>query len=531
MEITNPESKRNLRKAFLFLILAFYVLNGTLYLQSQSITSDEGSFLLYAARLIHGHPERNHPMTENSKMPISILNLIPRIGQQILNHGLHKSDGGTSDIFAGRYITLAVSLLTILSAYTWSKKLYGEDAGLFTAFLTSFCPNLIANAGLVTSDSYSALFLLLTMFCLWRFLQTPSFRTFLVFAVCIAFSQLVKQSLIFLYLICPLAGLAYQQASPKRLKLKVAVKYGFGFLLIQWFVINAGFLFIGTNTRLVDFYFLSAPFRSLQELLPGWLPIPFPNAFITGLDMAKYYDHLGGGDYYKSGSGNVTILGRSVSFGSFWYYYFVSLFYKTPIPSILFTATGVWFIAKYRSWKQFVTNEFFLVLPILFYILYMSFLYRSQVGIRQIIFIYPLCYILCGSILSHLRTPASRIIIVGLGIYLIVSTLIYWKNYYPYTNEFILNKKMAYRYVGASNLEFHQGGKFFAAYLKQHPEVRMATENPDTGTFLIIPNDYLDIWNLHRYDWLSHIEPSGHVAFDGLLITVTAADLKRTSAK
>jgi hypothetical protein len=85
---------------------------------------------------------------------------------------------------------------------------------------------------------------------------------------------------------------------------------------------------------------------------------------------------------------------------------------------------------------------------------------------------------------------------------------------------------MAYSYVGTSNLEFHQGDKFFEQYLSNHPAIKIPTSNPEIGTFLINTNDFLDIWNFHRFDWLSKLKPSGQVAYNGLLITVSDNDIK-----
>jgi hypothetical protein len=89
-------------------IILFYLVNSIWYLQSQSITSDEGSFLNYAIRYLKGHPERITPVTDNSKMPVSIINTIPRIIEQLLNQDLKKVDYGFSDIIMGRYMTLFV---------------------------------------------------------------------------------------------------------------------------------------------------------------------------------------------------------------------------------------------------------------------------------------------------------------------------------------------------------------------------------------------------------------------------------------
>ncbi len=509
------------------LILVFYLLNVIFYIRAQSITSDEGSFLYYSVRLLKGHPERIHPETDNSKMPICVINLLPRVIEQLSHPGLTKTDFGNSDIITGRYITMLVSIFTILIVFRWSKELYGIWAGVFSAFLISFCPNMLANAGFVTTDSYSMLFLTLTMYCLWKFCNAPSFKYFVLFCFCISLSQLVKQSLTYLYTLVPLCLCGFYIVQRPLVRWKTALLYFFVFVFINWLVINLGFYFKDTNTSLENYHFSSIFFIKLQHFLPTWLPVPFPKAFITGLDLSKYYDQIGGGNKMLDSFGKVTILGNSSASGGFWYYYIVSIIFKTPIVSMILIAAGLLTMIRSQSINGFFKNEFFLLLPVFFFLILMSFFYNTQIGIRHIIFIYPLLYIICGNLFKTTNGIYKKTVMVSLSAILIISVLRYWSNYYPYTNEFILDKKSAYRYVGASNLEFHQGNLFFSKYLDEHPEVKPASTVPEQGTFLIDVNDYLDIWNTHKYEWISHIKPTGEVAYNGLLITVTSQDIEQ----
>ncbi len=507
------------------LIFLFYIINGIYYLQAQSATFDEGSFLHYAIKLLSGHPERTNPMLDNSKMPIATLNLIPRAIAQVVHPAMEKKMT-VAVIVSGRYISLFFSVFIIWLVFVWSKQLYGLYAGLFSAFLMSLCPNMMASAGLVTTDSYSMLFLLLSMYYLWKFTKTGTKRDFLFLSVFIALSQLVKQSLIHLYFIIPVALFIFYINVARKLRWKSLAAYLMVFVFINWLIINLGFYYRDTNTLLRNYHFMSQAFLTLQHLLPGCLPIPLPKAFIEGLDMAKYFDQVGGGNYDLSSFGKVTILGHASTYGSFWYYYLASLFFKTPLPSMVFIAIGLILMIKRRSKIEFIKNEFFLLLPVLYYLVYMSLFYKTQCGIRHIIFIYPFLYILCSRVMELLNIKYGSTVIFSLSIVLVASVLRYWGNYYPYTNELVWDKKMAYQYVGASNLEFNQGAYFFQKYLKQHPEVQPVPERPAPGIFLINTNDYLDIWNLHRYDWISHIKPSGHVAYNGLLITVRQQDIQ-----
>jgi hypothetical protein len=200
---------------FLVLIVFFYLFNGIAYIKSQSITSDEGSFYNYAVRYLKGNPERINPRGDNSKMPVSALNTIPRVIESLITPGMQKTDMGVSDILRGRFVTLLFSVLILLLVFFWSNQLYGKKAGLFAAFLFSFCPNNLAAATLVTTDSYSVFFLILSMYLLWRFCNTRSTKNFIALSFVVAISQLVKQSLFHLYILVPFLLLMYFVSSSK----------------------------------------------------------------------------------------------------------------------------------------------------------------------------------------------------------------------------------------------------------------------------------------------------------------------------
>jgi hypothetical protein len=426
---------------------------------------------------------------------------------------------------SGRLITLSISVLIILLVFSWARQLYGNRAGVFAALLISLCPNSMANAALVTTDSYSVLFLLATVYFLWKFCDKGGNEYFLLLSLFMALSQLVKQSLFHLYILVPLILIIYYFIHRPAIKWKAALKYLLIFILINWLIINAGYYFYFTNQQLGKYHFMSDLFQRTQKLFPSWLPIPLPRSFVNGLDMAKYYDQLGGGFDNKSSFGKVTILGHSSTGGSFWYYYFVSIFYKTPISFLLFSGWSTFILVKTTTFKNFMKREFFFIIPVLCFLLVLSFFYKTQCGLRHIIFIYPFLFIFSSRLILFAKTTLSKISIISLLIFLMLSVFTYWKNYYPYINELINDKKMAYSIVGSANLDFLQGNYFYQDYLNKHPEVHWASEKPRAGIFLINVEEYQDVWNRHKYDWISHIRPFGQVAYSGLLIKIHKADL------
>jgi hypothetical protein len=520
MQQPMPFLRRHLATILLGSIIIVYLFNGIYYLQQQSITSDEGSFMHYAIRYLKGQPDRVAPVTDNSKMPVSVLNLFPRIANDLIGEKKEMTDGGIHDTMRGRYITLIVSVLTILLVYKWSKELYGTAAGLFSAFLMSVCPNNLASAGLVTTDSYSVLMLLGCMYCLWRFCRVPSVRNLVLVSLLVALAQLVKQSLFHLYVLVPLVMLIYFIFFKRKIKLIKIVLGLFLFALINFFLLNGGYYFHGSFLQIGDYNFKSQLFQNASRLWPETFPVPLPRAFIEGLDMAKYYDQVGGGIDGVSSFGKPTILGEARTGGSFWYYYLVSLFYKTPISYILLFAWALWLSVRRWNGSSFFQKELFLFIPVIYFILVMSFFYKTQCGLRHLIFIYPFIFIFCGSLLPAAISMIKKITLITLSLWLLISVGWYWGNYFPYTNEFVIDKKNAWSKVGAANLEFHQGYYFAEDYLNKHPDVKWAPSEPAPGKFIINTEDYEDVWNRHKFDWIRNYPPTGHVAYNFLLIEV-----------
>lgn len=508
--------------------MTIYLVNGILYLRRQSITYDEPGHLNYGVRVLKGSTSRDgDPAILNSKMPVSALNALPRAVEQLRHPGLVKHDNGEDDILHGRYITLFVSLLTALFVFRWSRELYGDAAAVFSLFLFVFCPNCLAQAGLVTTDAYAVLLLLLVLYYLWRYCTAGRDSDFLLFCLFTGIAQLVKQSLFHLYVILPCLLLIHHfttDPAHRRPLLQRAVI----FLLINLLVINTGFLFQGSGTPLKDYHFISGLFQGLQHTFSflGGCPLPLPYSFVQGLDMAKYYEQLGGG-FPNSSFGNITILGHSSTGGSFWYYYFVICAFKTPLAILCLLLWSMWYLLRRNTLRRIVRNEGFLLFPVLYIFLLFDFFYKSQTSIRHIIFIYPLLYIFCGTLFRYIHTRRERIAVALLSLAYVASVLFYFRNYIPYTNELIIDKKMAYRTVGAANLNFGQGGQFLEEYLRIHPDVTMASSTPRPGRQAIAIDDLLDIWNTHRFDWMRSFTPAGHIAHYYLIFDIAPDQIKQ----
>src|SRR5215831_5226202 len=110
----------------------------------------------------------------------------------------------------------------------------------------SACPNLMASAGLVTTDAYSVLFLLATMYFLWKYCTTRSGRQLIFLSITIALAQLVKQSLFHLYILAPFCAAVYFTVYPSRIKYRLRLTRILIFLLINWAITNVAWYFYQT---------------------------------------------------------------------------------------------------------------------------------------------------------------------------------------------------------------------------------------------------------------------------------------------
>ncbi|HEX9636328.1 MAG TPA: glycosyltransferase family 39 protein [Acidobacteriota bacterium] len=77
-------------------------------------------------------------------------------------------------VYWGRIAPIAVGLLLVLSAWRWSRDLWGPRGGLFTLALCALAPDLIAHARYVTTDVALAAFLVPALWCAWRAARSTS---------------------------------------------------------------------------------------------------------------------------------------------------------------------------------------------------------------------------------------------------------------------------------------------------------------------------------------------------------------------
>jgi hypothetical protein len=506
-------------------MLFVYVLMQIYCITRLSLTYDEPLFAAYGMTILKFQAKKDIQQFD-TKLPATALNMLPRAAQQVFNPELKKSgEEADKDVVNGRYISLLATILLGLIVYRWSAELYNNKVAVFSLLLFLLCPDILAHGIFVSTDMYAALFLTATFYFLWKYRQSNHIRYFILSSLSVALAQISKFSMVHLFILFPLLLLFTRNTTTENsLKKTKPIYLFFLFTGINWLIISISHFFYQEFMMLDHYEFKSKIFRSLQSVFgknAAYIPVPLPSSYISSMDLVMYVDKLGGGE---PGSLNAApyVLGETSRYG-FWYYYFVVLFYKLPISTLLiWLASLIYFILKFNR-TRLIKHDIFLLLAAFYYFIYLNFFYTTQIGARHIIIIYPLLFIFSGNIIKSIfekRKQAFLILLLG---WQAISVLLYFPHFLPYTNEFIINKKNAYKKIGDSNLCYGEGKKFLSAYLEKHKDVSVAPDSPQAGKFVVEVNEYLDLTQVPsaKYKWMQGLKPIDHIHSEYLVFDIS----------
>jgi hypothetical protein len=400
-------------------------------------------------------------------------------------------------------------------------------------FLYSLEPNILAHAGLMTTDIYIMGMTALSVYTFWRFLDRPSPATGLVSSLVLGLSQLAKYTGVFLYPLLLLLALARalgrsrHKPDGRTIARWALVVFLFG--LVSLALINIGFLFHRTLTPLGDYEFRSGEFRAVQNGLSfaSSLPVPLPYPYLEGLDLVRLADRTG------ESYGNIYLLGQTRKPGGFAGYFFVASLFKVPLVSQIafLVALGVYFFR--RKAQGFWDRELFLLGPALFFTIYFNFMLWAQIGIRLFLVVFPFLIVFTSSLLRDWPSFGRRlrwlVALAALG--LAASVASYFPHYIPYFNELVINRFHAYRILSDSNIDYGQAEGYLAEYLESHPGALVEPVEPVAGLIVISVDRLTQVrqappWYARLRD--TH-EPVDHVAYAYLVYRVSPDDLNELS--
>jgi 4-amino-4-deoxy-L-arabinose transferase-like glycosyltransferase len=429
----------------------------------------------------------------------------------------------------GRTVIILLSLLMAWLLFRFAAETLGIKAALFSVFLFTFSPNILAHSYLVTTDIGASLGILAALYTLWRYLNNPSPKMLLLCGMVFGFAQLTKFSSLILVPAFPILMILNYFFGIRKLNLSKMIQAILIVFFVGMLIINSCYLFHGSFKASCEYSFRSSFFSSLASFTPEWLPLPFPKDYLLGLDAQKYESDRRPVPVYLFGE---------LSSRGWWHYFLFAFFLKTPIPILILL---LWIIMKYIYNLSKRKKDFFFLYVLTFIAMYMLFFSSSVInlGIRYILPIYPLIFLLSGYVIKEIKLK-GKILLFALSAWLIINTIFIYPHHLSFFNEFAGGPNNGYKYLADSNIDWGQDLISLKRYLLKNeidfvylshfglvePEVygikyKPLPPYPIKGTIAISVNHLLGIsaWKKtgESFSWLRAFEPDDHAGYSILI--------------
>jgi hypothetical protein len=305
-------------------------------------------------------------------------------GNTILNAGGHYF----RNLTLARLGELPFFFVGVAVVFFWAKELYGPWPAAFAVLLFTTNPTILAYAGLAYVDFSLGVLLPFALFAFTRWLEAPTIRRSGVLGLATGLSVMANlQALLFLpvcfipILLCWWWG--GREASSLKTRRHVAKGVAVG-LAVTFLVIWSSYRFsveplnqiVAKPVEGVERLPVPRPFKQVALKIVDLNPsLPAPE-FLRGIKSAWKFNKAGPPTY---------ALGH-VRRGGFWYFYWLAVGVKTPLALLLLSSCGIalaLFSSK-RDWRTMAPAVSVLA------ILMVAMFVKVTLGIRHILFIYPL---------------------------------------------------------------------------------------------------------------------------------------------
>ena len=443
------------RVAAIFLLLLF-VAQGLFFIRANSQTIDEAMHLAagysYLAKGDFRIEPQNPPLIKALQaLPLFLAYRLPfnpdpqqwrdadgfSIGQDLL----YKSTIPADQMLAwSRLPNLLFGVLLVALTGWWAYRLWGNRAALLAMALAALEPNLVAHSSLVTTDIGVTLFIFLTVYLFWEYVNRPTWTFLVGTGISTGMALVAKYSAV---LLIPIIALivtvslltssrpdvplpkTWNPNTPRRKLLQAAAVLSL-ILFVALLAIPPAYLFQGFKPWLSGFQqFLTLS----QEGLP---------AFFFG----------------------------EYSWHNWWGYFPLAFLIKTPVGTLVIITISLVF---YRSGRPLGYRQaLFLVLPVTLIFLAMT-QAKTNIGLRHILPVYPFLLVLASRTATlHLRRPSLALLLIGIPLACTaISSLRIAPHQLAYFNESIGGPEQGYRYLSDSNLDWGQDLKGLKAYIER----------------------------------------------------------------
>lgn len=473
--------------------VAFAFANATWSAWSQGWTYDEPVHLAWTERMLDtGLTERASLRRFDSRTPAPLPNVLSR---------KFARAAGVQDERVLRFVARLPSVgwlaLTFAGVFALARPAFGPAAAMLAVIATALDPNLMAHGSVATVDEAYAATVVATLACAAAYARLPSWRRAAALGLALGLALVVKFTALFLLAGLAVVPLVFRGGWPPGRSLA-------GHLLaiasIAWLVIASWYLFLEMGRPLGETAWRSAPFQSLAAAA-AWLPAPVPAAFLTGIDHSLADER---------GEWGTVILGRRYPLGV-WFYFAVLWLVKTPLLILVAQAAG--YAAAVRRLAGHPVARL-LAWNLALHLAYFSFVFRAQLGYRFVLMLVPLGYVLAAAGLAHAGlTPRRSRLLMAAAVVALAENAAYFGNPLAFTNAALWPKRLAYRVVADSNIDWGQSreriGKTIARAGAGHTILEPLHVLPGHNTLRL--NTLAGVSDFEQHRWVrEHLRPGGH---------------------
>jgi 4-amino-4-deoxy-L-arabinose transferase-like glycosyltransferase len=396
---------------------------------------------------------------------------------------------------------LATSLFAVLLAgvcFLFARELFGATAGLVALLLMVFEPTILAHGGLITTDTAVSAFMLAAVYSLYRYYRRPSRPALLATGFCTGLAFAAKHSGILIVPILAVlalaelaisrrSSLANQPLSRDLWRRTVTLAAILAVSIISLWAVY-GFRFAArpdghsmtvplaqfiTNAKAQGTH--GAMLTTAVPLLARWNLLP--EAYLYGLVDVLNVSDPGQPPF---------LLGTLYPHGR-WFYFPIVFVIKSTLGFLALLLLSL--IFGHWSGDRRLKLVYLVIPPILIVLIAMQ--SGLDIGYRHILPIIAfLCILIAGGVVYVWeRNRAWRIVVGGLLLIHVASSLHSFPNYLPYSNEAWGGTMNTYRYLTDSNVDWGQGLYQARDYLKSHNIVNcwIAYDGAASLTYYDIP--------------------------------------------
>jgi hypothetical protein len=311
----------------------------------------------------------------------------------------------------GRMCCLPFALLGTVVCFTWARQRFGMIAGPIAGSLWAFSPLTLSHSALITSDAHGAALGLMACYFFDVWLRLPTWKSTIVGGLVLGIAELSKTTLIVLMPLWPVIWMITRWPQRKTLNrgwfTKEAVMQALR-LVVGILVVNTGYLFEGTFTRLGDYQFISEllagngvcgnPENRFAGSWIGEIPIPFPYHYVSGMD------------YQQSDFENMNLrsyLNGEFSDSGWWYYYVYVVLYKTPLGTLGLVLIGLAAFIRTDHRLQKLCGDSVMWLPPMVFFLVVSSKSGFSAHGRYLLPCIPFVFVLLGGLGKLVPKPSQ----------------------------------------------------------------------------------------------------------------------------